>query len=325
MKKPCSKVQRCTRQGKRRLSPRTRHRRTARRGQREAVDDRHGGRDLAQLQGDGAEGGTPDQGGDGEQDIRWHRESIRAFAFTIDIIFAACHLSASRACGVAVGQQAHPFAGPEHFVGQLGDGAQFAVVQAHRDLEAGPGVGRVFSTWLPITPPATAPRMPVATEPLPPPICEPPRPPSAAPDMVPTPVFRIDDGDVAHGFDGGHAHDLFVHGSGRRCRRCRKGPGWRSRPGSRPASPGAIQRFMMGSVMDSVKEAARLAADASSLAQFNRPGAGAGTGKPSTNSGPISRKRRSSKKEGFLPSILWPMNWPIQATHEHRRSTAAAR
>src|SRR5699024_11628072 len=33
-----------------------------------------------------------------------------------------------------------------------------------------------------------------------------------------------------------------------------------------------------------------------------------------THAGPISKNCKSSKKDGFLPSILWPTNCPIQAT-----------
>ncbi|ADJ63308.1 hypothetical protein Hsero_1798 [Herbaspirillum seropedicae SmR1] len=39
--------------------------------------------------------------------------------------------------GTAVGQQAHALAHAEGFVGILGDGAQFAVIQAHGDFQAG--------------------------------------------------------------------------------------------------------------------------------------------------------------------------------------------
>ena len=37
--------------------------------------------------------------------------------------------------------------------------------------------------------------------------------------------------------------------------------------------------------------------------------------------GPIIRYWISSKKDGFLPSTLWPQNWPIQATTNRTRET----
>ncbi len=44
----------------------------------ETVDHGNDGGDIAQLQGDGPEGGTPDQAGNDEQERRGHRASIRA-------------------------------------------------------------------------------------------------------------------------------------------------------------------------------------------------------------------------------------------------------
>ena len=35
---------------------------------------------------------------------------------------------------------------------------------------------------------------------------------------------------------------------------------------------------------------------------------------PGSQIGPTSRNWISLKKDGFLPSVLWPMNWPIQAS-----------
>ena len=32
-----------------------------------------------------------------------------------------------------------------------------------------------------------------------------------------------------------------------------------------------------------------------------------------SHAGPISKNCKSSKNDGFLPSILWPTNWPIHA------------
>ena len=38
--------------------------------------------------------------------------------------------------------------------------------------------------------------------------------------------------------------------------------------------------------------------------------------------GPISRNWRSLRKLGFLPSMWWPMNWPIHATVKRTRQMA---
>ena len=37
------------------------------------------------------------------------------------------------------------------------------------------------------------------------------------------------------------------------------------------------------------------------------------------------QKRRSSKNYGFFPSILWPMNWPIQASTKMAIDSAPGR
>ncbi len=36
--------------------------------------------------------------------------------------------------------------------------------------------------------------------------------------------------------------------------------------------------------------------------------------KLSNHAGPIGRNLTSLKKDGFLPSIVWPTNWPIHAS-----------